>query len=82
MAKIVAAKFHFTNRRLSAYPIGLFVKVRMISGKEIEAQITRIETTARGTYLNVEFGDEVANVTASQVIGFYDFCFLKAKRGK
>jgi hypothetical protein len=66
MAKIVAAKFHFTNRRLSAYPIGLFVKVRMISGKEIEAQITRIETTARGTYLKVEFGDEVASVTGKQ----------------
>jgi hypothetical protein len=54
----------------------------MISGKEFDDRITRIETTALGTYLHVEFGDEVSNVTAKQIIGFYDFCFLKAKRGK
>jgi hypothetical protein len=54
----------------------------MMSGKEIDAQITRIETTALGTYLNVEFGDEVASVTAKQIIGFYDFCFFRGNRRK
>jgi exonuclease I len=54
----------------------------MVSGKEIEAQITRIETTVLGTYLNVEFDDEVASITAKQIIGFYDFCFFKGRRGK
>jgi hypothetical protein len=82
MAKIVAGQPHFRNKRLSLYPIGLFVKVRMVAGREIEARITRIETTALGTYLNVEFGDEVACVTAKQIIGFYDFCFFKGSRRK
>jgi hypothetical protein len=43
MIKIVAGQPHFRNRRTSSYPIGLFVKVRVVSGKEIEAQITRID---------------------------------------
>jgi hypothetical protein len=79
MAKIVAGQPHFRNRRLSSYPIGLLVRIRMVSGKEVDAQITRIETTVLGTYLNVEFGDEVATVTAQQIIGFYDFCFFKGR---
>ena len=69
---------NFRARRVRAYPIGLLVRVRLISGREIEGQVIRVETTALGTFLHVEFGDEVANVTAKQVIGFYDFCFLKA----
>jgi hypothetical protein len=82
MTKIVAGQPRFRNRRLPSYPIGILVKVRMVSGKEIDAQITRIETTALVTYLNVEFDDEVANVTAKQILGFYDFCFFKGRRGK
>jgi hypothetical protein len=79
MAKIVAGQPHFKNRRLPSYPIGLLVRIRMVSGKEIDAQITRIETTALGTYLKVEFDDEVASVTAKQIMGFYDFCFFKGR---
>lgn len=82
MVKIVAGQTHFKNRRLRSYPIGLLVRVRMISEREIEAQITRIETTGLGTFLHVEFDDEVANVTAKQIIGFYDFCFVKDRREK
>jgi hypothetical protein len=82
MTKIVAGQHHFRNRRLPSYPIGLFVKVRMMSGREIDAQIRRVETTALGTYLNVEFDDEVASVTAKQIMGFYDFCFFKGRPGK
>jgi hypothetical protein len=82
MASIVAGQPHFINRRRSSYPIGLFVRIRMVSGKEVDAQITRIETTALGTYLNVEFDDEVASVTAKQILGFYDFCFFKGSRRK
>src|SRR5579863_6142897 len=63
--------------RIRVYPIGVFVRVRMISGREIEGQVIKVETTALGTFLHVEFGDEVATVTAKQVTGFYDFCFLK-----
>jgi hypothetical protein len=69
---------NFKARRARAYPIGVFVKVRMISGREIEGQVIKVETTAQGTFLHVEFGDEVANVTERQILGFYDFCFLKA----
>ena len=50
----------------------------MVSGRQIEGQVIKVETTALGTFLHVEFGEEVANVTANQVIGFYDFCLLKA----
>jgi hypothetical protein len=82
MTKIVAEQPHIRNRRTSSYPIGLFVKVRMASGKETDAQITRIETTALGTYLNVEFDDEVASVTVKQIIGCYDFCFFRGRPGK
>jgi hypothetical protein len=69
----------FRARRLKCYPIGLFVKVRMISGIEIEAQISKIETTALGTFLHVEFDQQVANVTGQQILGFYDFCFVKKR---
>jgi hypothetical protein len=72
----------FQRRRLESYPIGLVVLVRLISGREIEAQIVAIETTALGTFLHVEFGQEVANITSRQVLGFYDFCFLRARRAK
>ena len=65
-------------RRVRAYPIGVVVRVRMVSGRQIEGQVIKVETTALGTFLHVEFGEEVANVTANQVIGFYDFCLLKA----
>jgi hypothetical protein len=50
----------------------------MVSGREIEGHIVRIEITAVGTFHHVEFGDEIATVTKRQIIGFYDFCFLKA----
>jgi hypothetical protein len=80
MAKIVGAKFRLKSRRIPSYPIGLFVRARLVSGQEIEAQITRIETTALGTHLHVEFGEEVANVTPKQIIGFYGFCFLNRRR--
>lgn len=73
---------NFQKFRPRSFPIGLFVRVRLISGYEIEAQVVKIETTALGTFLHVEFGQEVANVTSRQIIGFYDFCFLRARRGK
>ena len=73
---------NFVSRRVSSYPIGVFVRVRMVSGIEIEAQITKIETTALGRFLHVEYGDEAANITAKQVLGFYDFCFLKPRTTK
>jgi hypothetical protein len=76
--KIGEQNSNFKVGRVRAYPIGVLVKVRLISGREIEGQVIKVETTALGTFLHVEFGDEVANVTAKQVIGFYDFCFLKA----
>jgi len=60
----------------------LIVRVRMISGREIEARITKIETTELGTFLHVEFGEEVANVTSKQILGYYDFCYIKALRSK
>jgi hypothetical protein len=72
----------FQERRLSKYPIGLIVRVRMISDREIEAKIVRIETTELGTFLHVEFDEEVANVTSKQILGFYDFCFIRASRPK
>jgi hypothetical protein len=67
----------FQERRLPSYPIGLIVRVVLWSGRVVEAQVDRIETTALGTFLQVEFGDEVANVTFEQITGFYDFCLLK-----
>jgi len=76
--KIGEKDSNFKARRVRAYPIGVLVRVRLVSGREIEGQVIKVETTALGTFLHVEFGDEVANVTAKQVIGFYDFCFLKA----
>jgi hypothetical protein len=69
----------FRERRRSNYPAGLFVRVRMVSGREIDAQITKIETTTLGTFFHVEFGEEVANVTARQLVGYYDFCPLKVR---
>jgi hypothetical protein len=50
----------FRERRRSNYPAGLFVRIRMVSGREIDAQITKIETTTLGTFLHVEFGEEAA----------------------
>ena len=72
----------FQERRLSRYPIGLIVRVRMISGREIEAQIAKIETTELGTFLHVEFDEEMANVTSKQILGYYDFCFVKTAHVK
>lgn len=68
----------FKVGRVRAYPIGVLVRVRLISGREIEGQVIKVETTALGTFLHVEFGEEVAQVTGKQVMGFYEFCFLKA----
>ena len=68
----------FRARRVRTYPIGVVVRVRMISGREIEGQVTKVETTALGTFMHVEFGEEVAQVTGKQVVGFYDFCLMKA----
>ena len=70
----------FRERRRPNYPAGLFVRVRLVSGREIDAQIIKIETTTLGTFFHVEFGEEVANVTARQVVGYYDFCPLKGRR--
>ena len=54
----------------------------MISGREVEARIAEIEMTELGTFLHVEFEQEVANVTSKQVVGFYDFCFIKKAQAK
>ncbi len=51
----------------------------MTSGREIDAQILKVETTALGTFLHVEFEQEVANVVLNQIVGFYDFCYLKRR---
>ena len=67
----------FQERRLQTYPIGLIVRVVLWSGRVVVAQVIRAETTSLGTFLHVEFGDEVANVTFDQITGFYDFCLLK-----
>jgi hypothetical protein len=67
----------FQERRLRTYPIGLIIRVLLWSGRQVEAKVNRIETTALGTFLHVEFDDEVANVTFQQIVGFYDFCSLK-----
>ena len=77
-AKISENDSNFKAGRVRAYPIGVVVRVKMVSGREIEGQVIKVETTALGKFLHVEFGEEVANVTAKQVIGFYEFCFLKA----
>jgi hypothetical protein len=69
----------FQERRLPTYPIGLIVRVLLWSGRQVEAKVIRIETTALGTFLHVEFGEEVANITFNQIIGFYNFCFLKGQ---
>jgi hypothetical protein len=68
----------FQNRKRGKYPIGLVVRVRMISGKELEGQITKIESTALGEYIHIEYEEGLINVTSRQVIGFYDFCPVKA----
>jgi hypothetical protein len=69
----------FQTRTRSIYPIGAFVRVRLVSGRETEARIVHIETTELGTFLRVEFGEEVASVTVRQIVGFYDFCMLKGQ---
>jgi hypothetical protein len=77
----MAGKKHpgFQERKLPTYPIGLIVRVLLWSGRQVEAQVIRIETTALGTFLHIEFDEEVANITFNQIIGFYDFCFLKER---
>jgi hypothetical protein len=67
---------NFATRRLHSYPVGAIVGVKMVSGREIEGQIVRIEITAAGVFHHVEFGEEVATITRRQIIGFYDFCFI------
>ena len=70
--------FGFKIGRVRNYPIGVLVRVRLISGREIEGQVIKVETTALGTFMHVEFGEEVAQVTGKQVVGFYEFCLVKA----
>ncbi len=77
-ARLASKDSNFKVGRVRTYPIGAVVRVRLISGREIEGQVIKVETTALGTFMHVEFGEEVAHVTGKQVIGFYDFCFLKA----
>jgi hypothetical protein len=69
---------NFKVGRVRTYPIGAVVRVRLISGREVEGQVIKVETTALGTFMHVEFADEVAHVTGKQVIGFYEFCLMKA----
>jgi hypothetical protein len=72
----------FQNKKRGKYPIGLVVKVRMISGTELEGQIIKIETTALGTFLHVEYDDGVINVTSKQILDFYDFCPFRCRPPK
>src|ERR1700689_3408486 len=67
----------FQTRRLSSYPIGLIVRVRLVSGREIEGQMVKMETTVLGAFLHVGCVQEVANVWSSQILGFYYFCSVK-----
>ena len=76
--KIGEKDSNFKVGRVRTYPIGAVVRVRLISAREVEGQVIKVETTALGTFMHVEFGEEVAQVTGKQVIGFYDFCLLKA----
>ena len=64
------------------YPIGLVVRARLLSGLEVEGQITKVETTSLGTYLHFEFGEQVANITHRQIIGYYDFCVVRRRRSQ
>ncbi|MGC1906730.1 MAG: hypothetical protein WA715_23125 [Candidatus Acidiferrum sp.] len=79
MKKTTNGNPNLNTWRRQSYPIGLFVRVRMTSGREIDAQILKVETTALGTFLHVEFEQEVANVVLNQIVGFYDFCYLKRR---
>jgi len=51
------------KQRLSFYPLGLIARVHLVSGRKIEAQIVKIETTVLGAFLHIEHDEEVANVT-------------------
>jgi hypothetical protein len=70
----------FQRRKRALYPLGLVVQARLLSGREVEGRITRIEKTSLGDYLCFEFEDETANITSRQILGFYDFCFLGPRR--
>jgi hypothetical protein len=54
----------------------------MVSGRMIVGKVIKIETNAYGNFIVVEFGEEVAFVTASQIVGHYEFCFNKMQPGK
>jgi hypothetical protein len=73
-------KVKFQSHKRAVYPVGLVARARLASGREVEGQITRIENTSLGNYLRFEFDEEVANITPRQIVGFYDFCFLGARR--
>lgn len=55
---------------MGVYPIEVLVRVKLVSGREIEGQVIKVETTALGTFLHVEVGEEVANETEKQTVGF------------
>lgn len=69
----------FQTGKRAKYPIGVIVRVRMISGTELEGQVTKIETTTLGTFLHVEYDYGVINVTSKQILGYYDFSVLKLR---
>jgi hypothetical protein len=70
----------FSKRKRPTYPLGLVVRVQLVSGRQVEGRITNIQPTSLGIYFRVEFGQEVASITVRQVLGFYDFCFLGPRR--
>jgi hypothetical protein len=82
MSAVSQKKANFKSGRLAAYPVGLIIRAVLVSGREVDAQIVSIETTTLGTFLHIEFGQEAASVTFKQIVGFYDFCFVRRRKAR
>lgn len=63
------------------YVPGAVLKVRLHSGREVEAKILKALHTVYGFRLQVEFGEEVAQIDTAQITDMYDYCLVRRSLG-
>jgi hypothetical protein len=63
------------------YVPGAILRVRLHSGRGVEAKFVKTVHTVYGFRLQVEFGEEVAQIDTAQIMGMYEYCLLRRRLG-
>jgi hypothetical protein len=60
---------------------GAILRVRLHSGREVEAKFVKTIHTTYGDRLQIEFGEEIAQIDTAKITDIYEYSLLRRRLG-